>query len=440
MMTNDPSRLCWDHSGLASRNAQGEITFTPHTESSADHDDETISLLPPLADDITAIACIYLPLESLLARPFYFPLQHRRHLDTDMLDQDLADTAGINPDHWWLSWRADKSNNGISGMVFGLRQSIKHAIQEQPTWQQTPLLLIDGWERLQQWLTHIDKSEALAVVDTDAEGVFFGFIQDGAWQGMRRLNADMNEEESSQNIAEQMVWSLQDMGMVLAETYLVGRLTPALAHAFPLAHPSSPPLIESALPHRHILNLMLPNPATTEKNKKHHQLNVRHGQWAAKHSTQSNSIWQRSSLLAACLCFLWLGLTTFNNMQLENKLEQMNDALTQAFHRGLPHQPVIIDALAQLRQAANSGSGANSSNAQHVTEQLGFISGVFAQYPWQMQELKIDKDGILLAGKVDSLHTLNTMRTALEKMSGSAVQIADTDLSGGEVSFRMRWQ
>jgi len=37
------------------------------------------------------------------------------------------------------------------------------------------------------------------------------------------------------------------------------------------------------------------------------------------------------------------------------------------------------------------------------------------------------------------LDTLNTIRTGLAKHIGRDVQVADTDLKGNEVSFRMRW-
>jgi len=435
------SRLSWDALGIATCNHDGDIHFQAHDSALEEKESlDAQSPLPQLSDAHQNIGCIYLPMEDLLTRPFSFPLKHRRFLDADMLGQELADTAGIEPDEWWLSWRSEKSSHGLAGMVFGLPIKTQQAIQSNPRWQQAPLLLIDGWERLHQWLNGIDTNDTFAVIDADAEGVFFGFFDDGAWEGMRRLNADMSDEDASTSIAQQVVWSLQSMGMQATETYVTGRLTPALAEEFPLAHPSSPPNIEHALPPRHILTLMLPNPLAVDKASAKHHFNIRHGAWAAKRSTASAYVWQRPALFAACLCFLWLGITIFDNAQLENQLSRMNDDVVAAFHRGLPEQPVIIDALAQLRQAAGNNSNPSQSNAYRTVEQLGHIGTAFIQYPWQMQELKMDKKGIFLAGKVESLSTLNAMRDALKKSTASDVNIADTDLSGNEVSFRMHWQ
>ncbi|MDQ6988247.1 MAG: hypothetical protein Q9M19_00055, partial [Mariprofundaceae bacterium] len=228
------SRLNWDDSGFTVRDEQGNIDVTPFAQ------DEKFALfghdLPDLPAAVSSLGCIYLPMEQFLSRTFSFPLQHRKHLDADMLGQELADVAGIDPEDWWLSWRSEKVEAGVAGLVFGLPKITQQAMQQQAIWQATPLLLVDGWERLNYWLDQVDKSEALAVIDADAQGVFFGLFQDGAWQGMRRLNTDMNDEEQSRNIAQEVIWSLQAMGMDMVHTQIIGRLTSALADQLPLAH------------------------------------------------------------------------------------------------------------------------------------------------------------------------------------------------------------
>ena len=135
---------------------------------------------------------------------------------------------------------------------------------------------------------------------------------------------------------------------------------------------------------------------------------------------------------------LWLGMVSVENYQFRQQLDTMNDEIIQAFHRGLPQQTVIIDAMAQLRQAANIGGTSNSS-AQQVTAQLNVISAAFKAHPWQMQELRINGNEVTISGKVSSLDTLNDISNALQKELGKKVKITDTDLNGNEVTFRMRW-
>ncbi|HIP07156.1 MAG TPA: hypothetical protein EYG66_04720, partial [Mariprofundaceae bacterium] len=139
---------------------------------------------------------------------------------------------------------------------------------------------------------------------------------------------------------------------------------------------------------------------------------------------------------AALIGFLWLGSMVTSNLQLEAQLEIMQDDITAAFHRGLPEQPVIIDALAQLRQAA----GVNTSeNSRAVSQQLYALSQTFIKTPWEMQDFSMGKRGISLAGKIKDLDTLNQVRNNLSAKLGRDVQIADTDLKGNQVTFRMRW-
>jgi len=432
------SRLSWDESGTAVRDAEGHVSFTAHTTTPPSED-----VLPMLSEDAQDLGCIYLPIEHFLSRSFHFPLKHRHYLDSELLAQELVDTAGIEPDEWWLSWRSEKVQGGVAGLVFALPEHLKQAMQAQPSWQQTPLLLIDGWERLNDWLKQVDYVDAsLAVVDADAEGVFFGFFHQGSWHGMRRLNADMHDDEAGSLIAQQVVWSLQAMGMNLIETQIIGRLTPALADCFPLAHNTYPATIEKTLSPRHMLNLMLPNPLNEQpqgaKAMKSHQCNVRHGQWKVQQGSYALKLWKRSLLMAASLCFLGLMLTITQNFQLEKQQLLMQDEMLAILHQTLPGEPAI-DILAQLRRAVGDDATHTAQNDAQSTIQLQRISQVFEAQAWQMQEVKMDAAGVLLTGKIESLSALNKVRDLLAKKMDTEVNIADTDVSGDEVTFRIRW-
>jgi len=421
-------RACWCPQGIGIMGGQGDLSFLPAQADDTDNE----RLIPELTSDVDLI---YLPMENLLTRHFHFPLKQVRHLDASMLAQELADTAGIEPEDWWFTWRAEKTTNGIAGVVFGLPNTLKQAIQGDIRWHTAPALLVDGWERLNYWLTTEELSDVTAVIDADSEGVFFGVYQHGIWQGMRRLNGDMQDSETSKMIGQQMYWSLQSMGMPSEQVQVIGRMNAALSEVFNQSEHTLQITKEDNLSPRHSLNLMLPTPSKNASNL----LNLRHSKWSVRRKSSISRVWYRASLLAAGVCFLWLSLTSIHNQQLEVQLATMNDEIVNAFHRGLPNQPVIIDALAQLKQAAG-GDDIAKNGTLSVSRQLGAISKAFTKQSWEMQELSINKGGTLIAGKVNDLNTLNIIRDALTKETGSTVKVADTDLKGNEVAFRVRWQ
>jgi len=411
----DAVTISWCPHGLGIQGDGDNITFMPASE----QENES---LPELADWIDTAHCIYIPLEQTLTRYIQLPLKSTKHLDADMLLQELSDNAGIEPDDWWLTWQIKANQDGVAGLVFGIKKGLKYSLQNTPVWQHTPLLLIDGWQRLNIWLDGHEDKPSVAVVDMDEEGMFFGFYDAGIWKGMRRLNGD------SETHAQQMMWSLQSMGFDAESTPVLGRFSADIATHFSQATEAT----TDNLPHRHIANLSLAKPTNQTK----HVLNLRHGKWASKQTSATLQAWYRPALFAVVIVCLWLGSMIGSNMQYEVELEAMQEDITAAFHRGLPEQPVIIDALAQLRQAAG---GNTSSNHKNVSKQLYALSQTFINTPWEMQDFSISKRGINLAGKVKDLDTLNSIRTDLAKHLGADVQIADTDLKGDEVSFRMRW-
>jgi len=417
------SAISWCQQSLGFRSANGDINLEPaHIEEG--------SILPSLNAEIASSNCIYLPLENMLVRHIKFPLKQPKFLDKDMLLEELADTASIEPDDWWLTWRVKPVDDGIAGMVFGIRKTLKDELAQNPPWQGTPLLLIDGWQRLNHWLS--ESHGDVAVIDADAEGVFLGVFQQGTWFGMRRLNADMTNLDTHDSVAQQVMWSLQSMGYNQELMAVVGRIPPTFESLFPSSEIQNKLQIETSLPHRHELTLQLAEPTPTDKKT----LNIRHGSWSNKSTSPLLRVWYRPMLFTAAACFFWITLTVVNNYRMESQISSLNQDIEIAFHRGLPEQPVIIDAIAQLRQAAGQNGQGSTSN---ISNQLLVISQVFKETPWKMQSLNIGKSGTTLAGKVNSLDKLNTIKDKLSHGLQLDVRVADTDLKGDEVSFRISW-
>ncbi|MDX8381567.1 MAG: GspL/Epsl periplasmic domain-containing protein [Ghiorsea sp.] len=423
MVNVSTSAISWGQQSLGVRSANGDINLeTARVEEG--------NLLPNLNPQISASDYIYLPLEHTLVRQVTFPLKQPKFLDKDMLLEELADTASIEPDDWWLTWQVKAVDNGVAGMVFGIRKTLKDELAQNPPWQGAPLLLIDGWQRLNHWLT--ESHGDIAVIDADAEGVFIGVHQQGTWFGMRRLNADMTNVEVLDSVAQQVMWSLQSMGYNQESMSVVGRISPAFESLFPSSKVQKDLQIETSLSHRHELTLRLAEPTTADKKT----LNIRHGSWSNKSASPLLRTWQRPLLFTTVVCFLWITLTVANNYRMESQISSLNQDIEAAFHRGLPEQPVIIDAIAQLRQAAGKNGQSSKSN---VSNQLAIISQVFKETPWKMQSLNIRKSGTTLAGKVNSLDKLNTIKDKLSQGLQLDVRVADTDLKGDEVSFRISW-
>jgi len=416
--------ISWCPKGLGIRKAEGDINLEPiQTEEG--------KLLPSFKPHVASSNCIYLPLENMLVRHIKFPLKQPKFLDVNILLEELAYTASITPDDWWLTWQVKVADDGIAGMVFGVRKTLKDELAQTPPWQSSPLLLVDGWQRLNHWLP--ENHDDVAVIDTDAEGLFLGVRQQDTWFGMRRLNADMTDIETQSTVAQQAMWSLQSMGYNKDTMDLVGRISPEFENLFPASKSQNKLLVEPNLSQRHALTLQLTEPTATDKNT----LNIRHGSWSNKSTSPLLRAWYRPLVLTAAMCCLWITLTMASNSSIASQISSLNNQIEAAFHRGLPDQPVIIDAIAQLRKAAGQNGQASQSN---VSNQLMIISQVFKETSWQMESLNIGTSGTTLAGKVNSLDKLNSIKDKLAKLMQRDVRIADTDLNGDEVSFRIRWQ
>jgi len=407
---------------------------------------EADSLLPVLPDGYSADRLL-LPVEQLLARPFSLPLAHPRFIDAGVLAQELNERTGEKQQDWWLVWQAAKDDDGgVAGLVFGLPEQLRQRINEDQQWQRLRSIGVDAWDRLQNQLAtcikHLDVIDGpVAVFDADTDGVFFGLWEraggkasDGIWRGMRRLNRDMGilSEDQCAELAENIKRSLHAMGW--EETgAATGRPGAGLMHALELEHwhGCSPEEAadEADLPGRQAANLALPA---------HSSLDFRHGQWAARSGAGWIRPWRRSMALAAVIMLVWVLGSAWQVQTMDTQLEQYKERMNAAFHKGLPDETVIIDALAQLRRAA--GAGADAGVTTQWLSQLNAIGQVYKNTPWMLRELSF-QDGVMkVSGKANDLETLNNIRELLQQETGRDVQLDDTDLSGQQVAFRMHWR
>lgn len=399
------------------------------------------SLLPALPDGYFADRLL-LPVEQLLVRSFSLSLAHPRFIDADILAQELNERTGEKQGDWWLAWQAAKDGDGVAGLVFGLPEPLRQQINDEPEWQQIRSVSVDAWDRLQvQIAAHIEIEglfdEPVAVFDADADGVFFGVwgkagekADDGIWRGMRRLNYE--HESDQEQLAWQIRQSLNAMGW--QETGMaVGHLGTGLLHELEIKQwrGNSPDgaIDEADLPGRLAANLALPTHTTLE---------FRHGQWAAQSGLGWIRSWRRSMALAAVILLVWVLGSAWHVQTMDAQVEQYKEQIIAAFHKGLPDETVIIDALAQLRRAA--GAGSDAGEATQWLSQMNAISHVYKKTPWILQELSF-QDGVMkVSGKADNLETLNGIRDMLQQETGRDVRLADTDLSGQQVAFRMHWR
>jgi hypothetical protein len=396
-------------------------------------------LLPELPDGCSA-GRLLLPVEQLLVRSFYLSLAHPKIIDSDILAQELSERTGEKQEDWWLTWQVAKDGDGVAGLAFGLPEQLRQQINEHQQWQKIGSVGVDAWDRLQVQLTSYTESADLsdgpvAVFDADADGVFFGVwdragekTDDGIWRGMRRLNYGhgCGQEELAWQIRQSLhAMSWQESGAA------TGHLGKSLLQELDLKHwhgcSSDVAADETDMPGRQTANLAL---------SIHTSLEFRHGQWAAQSGLGWVKSWRRSMALAVVILLVWVLGSAWHVQTMETQVEQYKERINAAFHKGLPDETVIIDALEQLRRAA----GPDKGETTQWLSQMNAIGHVYKKTPWILQELSF-RDGVMkISGKANNLETLNSIRELLQQETGKDVQLADTDLSGQKVIFRMHWQ
>lgn len=384
------------------------------------------SAVPSLPEEVTRVERCVWPIEQLLVRTFSMPLSDPKLLDGAILAQEISDVSGEDGSAFWLAWHAGKTETGISGIVFGLSQSVRQMMSEEAVWNMCPQLLVDAWERLNALA---DLTETCAVIDEDAEGVFVGYKKHGIWCGMRRINRRGSESLSDKMIAEQIGYSWQAMGMESSDA-LLGRAGNALAGLLNGGDGHGQVEVVNELPSRHQANLAVESLSSLI-------LNFRHGKWAIKSSWQGFRVWKRPLAMAAGLSLIWSVVTIAGIYSMDRQSDEYRAAIEGSFHKGLPNELVMLDPLAQLRKAAGS-SGPSQSDSQFL-EQLQHVSRLYKSISWEMNELDFRGGEMQMSGAAKDIDSLNRMRDQLQQLSGRNVMISDTDLSGGVVSFRMKW-
>jgi len=419
-LLSDSLTISWDGLSVASR-VENEITLQPLQEN-----DE--SPLPTLPEEAGSLERIYWPLEKLLVRTFSLPLSETRHLDAEILAQELEDLTGEECNTWWLTWHVEKTDAGIAGIVFGLPQPLRQAMKDNPLWQHCPHLLIDGWERL---TAQSNDFETVALIDEDAEGIFFGYKQQGVWRGIRRINRKLSDDNSLDDarIAQQIrhSWLAMDAN---DETPVTGHVSPGTATELATGFSDWQVDTVDNLTERNSANLALELNRSTS-------LNFRHGRWAVKKSWQGLTRWKRPLAMAAGLLLIWVCATAVEIYRLNGQAETYRVAVESAFHRGLPNEKVMLDPLAQLRKAVGV-TGSQQQSMQFLRD-LDAISQVRKQLTWTLKELSFENERVQMSGSAKDIKLLNRMRDKLRETTGRNVTITDTDLSDGQVSFRMKW-
>ncbi len=414
------STVSWDGCSLALRIGEGEIIHFAESEDK--------QVLPELPEGIGSLKRVYWPLECLLVRSFSFPLTDTRLLDAAMLSQELAELTGGDDEAWWLAWHAGKVDEGIAGIVFGLPQSVRRTMESEPEWQQCPELLVDGWERLSEVC---DGFETCAMIDEDAEGIFFAYRAAGVWRGIRRLNRKLTESSRLNDVeaAQQIRNSWAAMGAADTDV-VVGRASQTLSDELRAVYDNWQVDVESELPERNDANLSLGHVA-------HHKMNFRHGRWAVQKGWPALKQWKRPLSIAATLLLLWFGATMVNIYSLESQADTYRNSIEAAFHDGLPQEKVMLDPLAQLKKA--SGTTAGQQEGQLFLRYLQAVSRVRQQVAWELSELNFRDGSIEMSGSARDINLLNRLRDQLQAELGSDVTITDTDLSEAHVAFRMKW-
>jgi len=378
--------------------------------------------LPEMPDDNMHAEHVYLPMEAMLSRAVAFPFASPALVDADMLFQMLNDDVDAKVEEWWLAWHLEPCQDGVAGMVFGMPETWRTSMQESDAWGQVKTIVVDGYERLQ---AYAELGTASAVVSQDAEGLFFGFFDGEAWRGMRRLNVSTWQASADM----EMIKSLEAMGFDAQQQPVIGIASDAIWQHLRDETWQTDGEVWESLPTRDEANLALSDALSS-------RLNFRHGRWSAQQIWQRWSFWQRSVMLMLATLMIWFAGTWYQLNQLDAALKDSQARIVAAFHEGLPQAPVMLDALAQLKQAAG---GETSQVDTHFLSDLEHIGRVYQTQAWQLDALSLREGKTNMTGSVPSLEKLNQIQTALQQQLKQEVRIVDTQMAKNHVSFRLTW-
>ena len=360
---------------------------------------------------------LLLPMEQVMLRYIDLPLRSVALVDADILGQELADQAGIEPEDWWLSWDLSLQDQHVTGLVIAIPKAWCQHIDAHPLWHQLRYVYVDGWARLAAIKQQSGMGQAAcAVLDQDMQGLFLGYFDAHVWRGMRRINvssaAAAQDTSLLQHAVEEIQLSLLAMGFAesLASSGLAWQGS--------------------------VLSQSLSRNETTLS---HYQgtsdaLNLRHGAWTSGPGWKRLKPWRRSALITLLAALVWSGMTTLDLMSLRQQSDQYEQQIAEAFHAALPDQP-MVDALVQLQRAA----GSDTAGAGQLLTQLYAISQVFRQQPWKSEDVTFRNGEMLITGSVKDLTAVNVLRQALQQQTQKDVLVVDTDLIDQAVRFRMKW-
>jgi len=414
-----------------SNTATLDLSWHPHSIAWQDNErnlwlegTQEAELLPDIPQDYTQVRRIYLPCEQLLVRAMSFALPSPSLVDSDMLFQELCEEiTDAEPEQWWLAWHMDACDAGVAGMVFGLPEAWRQRVQATMPWSQTPCILVDVYERLQQ---HITPDTAAAIMNQDDEGVFFGYFDGKAWRGMRRINAEHLDEHHLLDMWK----SLHAMGFKAQEEPVHGFLDSEMQAHIEHEGVAFQGDTKNTSISRHAANLALGTQPISP-------LNVRHGRWSALQAWQQLSFWKRSILLSCVLLLTWGMGSAYQLHQWNQDIEHQQQRIEAAFHLALPDERVMLDPLAQLKKAA--GNDTTTSIGLDFLSDLNAVGQVYAQHPWHLDALSMRDGKMSMRGSVDSIATLNHIQAALSTALQHEVHIVDTQMGKQRVSFRMSW-
>jgi hypothetical protein len=410
--------LSWDGASIVWKDQAGVM----HADATSVDESESldISALPSLPIENILLGRVYIPMEWLLVRYVSLPLKQPSMVDVAILFQELADSSDLDANDWWLTWHLHVCESGVAGMVFGLPESLRTSMLASEPWLNVKEVLVDGYERLH---VYAEEGQACLVLDQDDEGVFFGVYDGQIWRGMRRLNGDVEA------LWQQLLHSCSAMGFDAQNDVVCGQVYDALLDKVKAANLTWQGEHLNTQRTRHEANLNICQ--GDEKGA----LNLRHGRWSSRREWGHLHIWKRSAVLACLVLLAWITGTVIDLHRMDNKIEIYKQRIQVAFHKGLPNEPVMLDALAQLRQAAGGEGVADTT----FLSSLQAVSKAYQAQAWQLKTLELREGEMHMTGEIKDIKSLNKIQTRLQKNLQKKVSIADTNMSGEKVSFRMHW-
>ncbi len=389
------------------------------------------------------VRCLWLPVEWVAPKPFSLPVAHPRFLDTAVIAGEWEEAIGEDAAHLWLAWCAAragaeegaKGEAGVAGLMAAMPEAWREALDALAPLSHVRIDALDRLEQRRREGAPLPGGEAVAVLDADAEGVCFGVWQGakegGFWRGASRLNDAASGGPAGEDAREWLRAALAAMGWREGGP-VIGRLDAARAAWFADFGGER----GEALPARAAATLDA-GAALLASGAAGGGIEFRHGAWAARASLAGLQRWRGAALLAGLALALWTGGMAWENHRLHQRIEAAQARIEAAFARALPGQPVI-DALAQLRQAAG-GNAAGSGATRRWLAAMDALARVFAEEPWTIHELEWRDGGMRMRGEVKDLQALNRLRERLAKALGRQMRLDDTELGKDRVGFRMAW-